>query len=70
MRSRKALSKPLELAKRGRPVLLDRTILKTKTMTICLTPELHAKLKKVAICNDQKPAAMARILIQAGIDTI
>jgi len=69
MKSRKALQRPLSNIKRGRPVIPDRTVLKNRTMTICLTPELHSELKRVAVENNQKPAAMARILIQSGVET-
>ena len=70
MQSRKSHKKSLEVVKRGRPTLADRTILKSKTMTICLTPELHKELKRIATCNNQKPAAMARILIQSGVEAV
>ena len=59
---------PLSMTKRGRPEVTDRTKLKNRTMTICLTTELHKKLTKLAGKNKQKPAAMARILIESGVD--
>jgi len=49
------------------PEIVDRTKLKTRTMTICLTPDLHKKLAKLATKHNQKPAAMARILIESGV---
>jgi len=58
---------PLSMTKRGRPEIVDRTKLKTRTMTICLTPDLHKKLAKLATKHNQKPAAMARILIESGV---
>jgi hypothetical protein len=36
-------------------------------MTVCLTPETHKKLLKLAHKNNQKPAAMGRILIESGM---
>lgn len=67
MKSRKSSSKPLAVTKRGRPVLPDRTILKARTMTVCLTTELHKQLQSYAAANKQKVAAMARILIESGM---
>jgi len=52
---------------RGRPAFTDKTQLKTSTMTICLTPETHAELCELANEQNQKPAAMGRILIEDGI---
>lgn len=68
MQSKRIRKKSLNIIKRGRPTLVDRTILKDKTMTICLTPELYSQLKSTAIQQNQKPAAMARILIETGIE--
>jgi len=68
MRSRKAITKPLESIKRGRPTVIDRTKLKDQTMTICLTPEVDKQLKKLADKHSQKKAAMARILIESGLN--
>jgi hypothetical protein len=36
-------------------------------MTVCLTPETHKKLLKLAHKQNQKPAAMGRILIELGM---
>ena len=52
---------------RGRPAFADKSKLKTSTMTICLTPEAREKLGQLAVDQNQKPAAMGRILIEAGI---
>jgi hypothetical protein len=68
MKSRKAIRKPLENIKRGRPTVMDRTKLKDQTMTICLTPDVDEKLTQLAEKNSQKKAAMARILIESGVD--
>ena len=67
MRTRKAQPEPLKTVKRGRPDVVDRDLLKTRTMTVCLTPALHNKLKSIAKKNNQKPAAMVRILIETGV---
>ena len=53
---------------RGRPPITDTSQLKTSTMTICLTPDVHNQLRELATNQNQKPAAMGRILIEAGID--
>jgi predicted transcriptional regulator len=37
-------------------------------MTICLLPETKKALKKLADKHSQKTAAMARILIESGVD--
>ena len=55
------------MSDRGRPTFTDKTLLKTSTMTICLTPETHLELCELASEQNQKPAAMGRILIEAGI---
>jgi predicted transcriptional regulator len=36
-------------------------------MTVCLTPEVDHKLKKLAERKSQKKAAMARILIESNV---
>lgn len=68
MRSRKDNPEPLNVTRRGRPEFSDRTKLKTCTMTICLLPETKKALKKLADKHSQKTAAMARILIESGVD--
>lgn len=67
MQKRNIDTEPLSITKRGRPEFADRQKLKTCTMTICLSPETKKKLKKLADRNNQKQAAMARILIESGI---
>jgi len=52
---------------RGRPAFTDKSKLKTSTMTICLTPDVHNQLRELAVNQNQKPAAMGRILIETGI---
>lgn len=56
-------------AKRGRPTFTDNTNRRTKMMTICLTPTIHKQLLQLAYNHNQKPAAMARILVEAGMCT-
>ena len=70
MRKFKSQPDPLNMTKRGRPEIEDRTKLKTCTMTICLNPETKKKLAKLADKHSQKKAAMARILIESGVDTL
>jgi len=67
MQKRNIKSDPLNIIKRGRPEFVDRQKLKTCTMTICLSPETKDKFKKLAEKQNQKQAAMARILIENGI---
>jgi len=67
MQTRKSNPTPLAITKRGRPQLIDRTKLKTCTMTICLSSDVKKKLKKLSEKHNQKPAAMARILIESGV---
>ncbi len=67
MRPKKNLHRPMNIIKRGRPEIEDRTILKSKTMSICLTQSLHEKLVRVAEDSRQRPATMARILIETGM---
>lgn len=52
---------------RGRPPITDTSKLKTSTMTICLTPDVQNQLRELAVNQNQKPAAMGRILIEVGI---
>jgi len=54
-------------AKRGRPSVNDTSKLKSSTITVCLTPDCKKKLVKLSSKHNQKPAAMARILIEAGV---
>lgn len=54
-------------AKRGRPALSDSRNLKSRAITVCLTQSTHKQLLKAAAKQNQKPATMARILIEAGM---
>ena len=53
---------------RGRPAFTDKSQLKTATMTICLTSETHLELCQLAAEQNQRPAAMGRILIEIGVE--
>ena len=54
---------------RGRPRFANDSIRKTSKMTVCLTPEYKAKLKKLSDLDIlATPASMARQMIEEGIN--
>jgi hypothetical protein len=67
------LSKPLStlstptFIKRGRPVTHDRSTIKSATMTICLTPDIHRRLLQYSYTLRQPPAKMVRMIVEEGL---
>ena len=56
------------LTKRGRPEFTDRSIIKSKAMTIILTDDTAIQLEKIASANKRKKAAMARLMIEQQVE--
>jgi hypothetical protein len=67
------LSKPLStistptFIKRGRPVTHDRSTIKSTTMTICLTPDIHRRLLRYSYTLRQPPAKMVRMMVEESL---
>ena len=57
------------LAKRGRPEFTDRSTIKSRAMTIILTDDTTLQLEQIAKLNKRKKAAMARLMIEQGIES-
>lgn len=53
--------------RRGRPEFPDKSQLKRVSMTICLTTEIHAKFREIAISKGIAPATMARQLVEGAV---
>lgn len=58
------------LTKRGRPEFTDRSIIKSKAMTIILTDDVENKLNLIAKQQKRKKAALARLMIEQMIEAI
>jgi cytoplasmic iron level regulating protein YaaA (DUF328/UPF0246 family) len=58
------------LTKRGRPEFTDRSTIKSRVMTIVLTDDTVCQLEQIAKLNKRKKAAMARLLIEQGVEAI
>jgi len=57
------------LTKRGRPEFTDRSIIKSRAMTIVLTESMVHRLEEIATFNKHKKATMARIMIEQAIES-
>jgi len=51
----------------GRPRLSDPSMKKSKSMTICLTPNVYDRFIILSSDNKQPPAKMARMLIENAV---
>jgi len=55
------------LVKRGRPEFTDRSIIKSKAMTVVLTEDTLAKLDQMATTQKRKKATLARLMIEQQV---
>jgi Ribbon-helix-helix protein, copG family. len=56
------------LTKRGRPEFTDRSIIKSKAMTVVLTEDTLAKLDQIATTQKRKKATLVRIMIEQQVE--
>jgi predicted transcriptional regulator len=56
------------LVKRGRPEFTDRSIIKSKAMTVVLTEDTLAKLDQMATTQKRKKATLARLMIEQQVE--